>query len=110
MLFDSKMMEDVNYQIYLKWFDAFAQDFPIKKIIYVKANPETCQKRINIRNRNGEGNIPLDYLTSCHSYHERMIDKANIGNNILILNGNIDINENKEQLDIWLNDIINFIQ
>jgi deoxyadenosine/deoxycytidine kinase len=110
MLYDSNMMEDVNYQIYLKWFDAFAKDFPIKKIIYVKADPEVCQTRVNIRNRNGEEHIPIEYLSSCHNYHEKMIEKANTCNNVLILNGNIDINENKEQLDVWLNDIINFIQ
>ena len=29
MLFESGKMEDVNYQIYLKWFDTFSVDCPV---------------------------------------------------------------------------------
>ena len=36
LLYDSGKMEDVMYQIYLNWFDTFAQEFPVNKIIYVK--------------------------------------------------------------------------
>jgi deoxyadenosine/deoxycytidine kinase len=38
MLHDDNKIETINYKIYLKWFDTFANDFPIHKIIYVKKN------------------------------------------------------------------------
>ena len=30
-------------------------------------------QRVTLRDRDGENNIPLDYLSSCHGYHEKMI-------------------------------------
>jgi deoxycitidine kinase/deoxyguanosine kinase len=60
MLYDTGKIESINYQIYLNWFDTFANEFPINKIIYVKACPETCHQRISIRQRDGEDNIPIN--------------------------------------------------
>jgi deoxyadenosine/deoxycytidine kinase len=94
MLFESGKIEDVNYQIYLNWFDTFSEDFIIQKVIYVKTEPEKCFERICKRSREGEENIPLEYLKSCNKYHDDMLynNFNNINNiNKLILDGNIDI-------------------
>ena len=108
MLYDDDKIEDVNYQIYLKWFDTFAKDFPVEKIIYVKADPEICKQRITRRSRNGEDNIPLDYLKKCHDYHNSMIDS--IPGTKLFLNGNIDIYESSDDaIKKWCNEIKEFI-
>ena len=112
MLFDSGNIELINYKIYLKWFDTFADDFPVSKIIYVNTEPEICHHRIVKRSRTGESNIPLDYLQNCHKYHNNMIDINSIDcicKDQLILNGNIDIYENKEQLELWIEQINTFI-
>ena len=112
MLFDSGNIELVNYKIYLKWFDTFAEDFPVSKVIYVNTNPEICHQRIIKRSRTGESNIPLDYLQNCHKYHNNMLDKNSedcICKDQLILNGNIDIYENKEQINEWIDQINMFI-
>lgn len=112
MLYDAGKIEDINYQIYLNWFNTFAEEFPINKIIYVRADPEICYQRIGIRNRNGEDNIPIDYLKLCSEYHENMLDKSNnecVCKNQLILNGNNNIYENKNILDDWICSIENFI-
>lgn len=109
MLFDDKKIEDVNYQIYLKWFDAFAKDYPVNKIIYVKADPNICSERIEKRHRHGEESIPLEYLTKCHEYHNEMIRKYEKDYDQLILNGNIDIQNNQKQIEAWLHDILLFI-
>jgi deoxyadenosine/deoxycytidine kinase len=42
MLYDMGNIEDVEYQIYVKWFDYFASEFPISKIIYVNCAPQIC--------------------------------------------------------------------
>ena len=112
MLFDSGNIELINYKIYLKWFDTFADDFPVSKIIYVNTEPEICHQRIVKRSRTGESNIPLDYLQNCHKYHTNMLDTTSsdcVCKDQLILNGNIDIYENKEQLELWIEQINTFI-
>jgi deoxyadenosine/deoxycytidine kinase len=112
MLFDSGNIELVNYKIYLKWFDTFAEDFPVSKVIYVNTGPEICHERIVKRSRTGESNIPLDYLQNCHKYHNNMLDINSedcICKDQLVLNGNIDIHENKEQISEWIDQINIFI-
>jgi deoxyadenosine/deoxycytidine kinase len=113
MLFDSGKIEYINYQIYLNWFNTFADDFPVNKIIYVKADPEICYARISKRNRAGENNIPIEYLTSCDNYHNNMLDKSLddcVCEKQLILDGNINIYDNADILADWINRIDDFIQ
>ena len=112
MLFDSGKMEDVMYQIYLNWFDTFSSEFPVHKVIYVKADANTCYNRIAKRSRDGEENIPLAYLENCEKYHDNMLDefmRSRICTNQLILNGNVDIYQNKSQLETWISNIDRFI-
>lgn len=109
MLFESGKMEDVCYQIYLNWFDAFSKNLPINKIIYVKVDPETCHNRIKKRSREGEETISLDYLIKCSKYHDIMIDETNTNTKKIILNGNIDIYNNTNQLNDWTHEIHQFI-
>jgi deoxyadenosine/deoxycytidine kinase len=112
MLYDSGKIEDVNYQIYLNWFDTFSGEFPVHKVIYVKAAPEKCYARIAKRSREGEENIPLEYLTACSLYHDNMLDKTTdscVCDEQLILDGNIDIYENKTQVDKWIQEIEQYI-
>jgi len=92
MLYDSKMMEDVNYQIYCKWFEEFSQEIPMSKIIYIKTDPNICLERINKRNRTGEDKIELDYLNLCSKYHEDMMCELRKNNiEVIVLDGNVDI-------------------
>jgi len=112
MLYDSGKIEHVTYQIYLNWFDTFSEEFPVHKVVYVKTCPEKCHLRIMKRARDGESNIPLDYLNSCNSYHNNMLDNSSnecVCNEQLILDGNIDIYENETQLDKWIREINDFI-
>jgi len=112
MLYDTGKIEDVNYQIYLNWFDTFSSEFPVHKVIYVKADPKRCYQRIAKRSREGEENIPLDYLTSCSLYHDNMLDKSAdscVCKEQLILDGNIDIYENKTQVKKWIQEIEQYI-
>jgi deoxyadenosine/deoxycytidine kinase len=112
MLYDSKKIEEVNYKIYLSWFDTFAEEFPVHKTVYVKTSPERCHLRILKRSRDGESNIPLEYLDNCSMYHDNMLDPKLVDcacKDQLILDGNIDIYENVNQLDKWIQEIDTFI-
>lgn len=104
MLYDNGKIEDVNYQIYLKWFDTFSKDFPIEKIIYVKTDPEICHERILKRSRLGEHIIPQEYLESCNDYHDSMIALYE-DTRVLVIDGNIDIYDEPQLLESWLDQI-----
>lgn len=107
MLYEQGKIEDVNYQIYLHWFDEFANDCPVNNVIYVKTSPEKCYERIHKRARQGEEVIPLAYLASCNNYHDNFLSDSNeaIQCPKLILDGNNDIFENKNILEEWINKI-----
>jgi deoxyadenosine/deoxycytidine kinase len=112
MLYDFGKIEYINYQIYLSWFEEFSNDYPIDKVIYIKTNPEICHFRITKRSREGEDNIPLEYLDDCNLYHNNMLNISSpscVCNNQLILDGNVDIHENTNQIEEWINKIDIFI-
>jgi deoxyadenosine/deoxycytidine kinase len=112
MLYDTGKIEHVNYQIYLNCFNAFADEFTVNKVIYVRADPETCHQRISTRHRDGENNIPIDYLKSCTQYHENMLNKnlpECVCNDQLVLDGNHNIYKNENILKEWIDLIKNFI-
>ena len=73
MLYDNKKINDINFQIYLKWFDDFIRDLPVHEFIYLKTDPEKCFERIKKRARPGE-EIELNYLKSCNDYHDIMFN------------------------------------
>ena len=110
MLYDQRKIEDVCYEIYLNWFEEFINDFPINYSVYIKTDPANCYIRMNKRARDGEEVIPLSYLNECHNYHECFLDEHNkITSNKLIIDGNVDIYENKKILEEWLERINLFI-
>ena len=113
MLYDSGHIQNIDYQIYSKWFECFANDYPINKVVYVNSSPEICFSRIHERSRLGESEIPLTYLISCDDYHKNMIKtfSENEKINVMELNGdtNIKIKENEHCLHEWLSKINEFI-
>jgi len=113
MLYDSGHIQDIEYQIYSKWFECFAKDYPINKVIYVNSSPEICHERINERSRAGEEEIPFTYLTKCDEYHKNMIEYFAQNKNVSVIeldgNINIKIKENEHCLTEWLDKIDEFI-
>jgi deoxyadenosine/deoxycytidine kinase len=109
MLYDKGCIEEDEFTIYKKWYDEFISDVPIGAIVYIKASPETCLERVNIRAREGE-NIPLEYLKECNKYHDEWIDSENIPK--LVINADIDLKNNPEanlgvlqQIDTFINSL-----
>jgi len=103
MLYETGKIEKVDYQIYCKWFEVFAEDEgQVDKIIYVKVDPNICDIRIKGRGRNGESSIPLEYLSSCHEYHENMM-KIMINTEKLVVDGH-------QKISNWVDNIKTFIE
>jgi len=108
MLYDDGFINLIDYQIYMKLFESFAHEYPVHQIIYVDTTPQNCIDRIQKRSRTGETNIKLDYLINLDKYHQNMI-KSISEYKTLYLNGNLDINEKPNTINVWIWMIYNFI-
>lgn len=69
MLYNSNKIDEVEYQIYNKWFYEFISEIPPIKFVYIKTDPQIAYQRVNKRNRKGE-TIDLEYLEMCSLYHD----------------------------------------
>lgn len=106
MLYDDKKINQIEYSIYNLWFDEFLKDIPNINFIYLKTDYNIAFNRVLKRNRPGE-NISLDYLNKCNLYHEDWLNK--IKSEVLVIDGNIEINDNiiKEWINVIINELIN---
>uniref|UniRef100_A0A6C0AYK0 Deoxynucleoside kinase domain-containing protein n=1 Tax=viral metagenome TaxID=1070528 RepID=A0A6C0AYK0_9ZZZZ len=104
MLYDSGKIEDIEYSIYLRWFEEFSES-KLDGIIYVQTTPDTCVHRIEKRNRKGEESIPLEYLSECHRYHENWINSTTT--RTLFLDGQP---EQSMETAVKINDFLDFFQ
>lgn len=73
MLFDDKLMTDLEYSIYNFWFDKYANETKIDAYIYLTTDVDLSADRIKIRNREGE-NIEKSYLSRLDEYHTSWMD------------------------------------
>ena len=89
MLYNEGKIEEVNYQIYLMWFNTFYDDFPISRFIYLRTDPETAFERVKKRSREGE-TIPLEYLTACHHHHEQWLYSSKYTKDVITIDANCD--------------------
>jgi deoxyadenosine/deoxycytidine kinase len=90
MLYDNGDIEEDEYVIYNMWFDEFVRDLPVSGLIYIRADPETCMKRIHKRGREGE-TIPLEYVQKCHDYHDAWINGTMTTCKKLVIDANTEI-------------------
>ena len=89
MLYDSKQIEEDEYQIYTRWFDEFAKEVEPSCIVYFKASTEVCMSRIKKRSRAGEQDMQYEYLDKCNRYHDDwLITAPTTIIPVLILNAN----------------------
>jgi deoxyadenosine/deoxycytidine kinase/ribonuclease HI len=108
MLYDDKKIEDVEYQIYMKWFSEFLDDIPEFHYVYVKTSPNVAHTRVNKRSRTGECNIPLSYLQKCHDYHERWMETIP-PHHKLYLKGDIDTEKFPDEQEKWFGLIYQYL-
>lgn len=101
----TKMLEEdgninkLEMSAYNKWVSFFNDRFGnqlIIKHIYLQCSPEIAHSRINKRSRNGEGGIPLEYLTRLHNCHEEWLNKKT---NVLTVDVNKDFIDDVNKLN-----------
>ena len=107
MLYEDNEIEEAH-QIYQKWFEEFIEDTKIDGIIYIKASGQTCFERVKKRSRNGESNIPVEYLERCGNEHDNWIIHNYTGPK-LVLDVNTNTDEQPNERTKWLDNIVNFL-
>tara|TARA_B100000963_G_C22555870_1_gene638988 strand:- start:850 stop:1365 length:516 start_codon:yes stop_codon:yes gene_type:complete len=108
MLYDSKYISKMDYDIYKVFYETHSSFINNIILVYIQTDPVICQDRIKKRNRKGEDSIPLEYLQMCHDYHEKWIMNDNIKHK-MIINGNKNHEENKNQLNKWISKFETFL-
>ena len=108
MLYDDGKINEVEYTIYLKWFDEFQSEFPQENNIYVKTSPNISNERVIERAKFGEI-IPIEYLENCHKYHEDWLKYTN-KEKVITLDGNINTKINPGVIDNWASEIFTFLE
>ena len=96
MLANDGKLSQVEYKIYLRWFEEFTRDLPEERIFYIRTSPETAAKRVAKRGREGES-VSLEYLTRCHDYHERWINQ----HAHQVVNGDVSAGDTDELFRTW---------
>jgi deoxyadenosine/deoxycytidine kinase len=73
MLRSSGDIDELEWQLYMNWFDTFAADLPIRGVVYLTTGVSTSAERIGRRGRRGEEHIPLDYLSALDAQHKKWL-------------------------------------
>ena len=75
MLRDQGMMDKIEFDLYDRLYRHLRTSMkaPLTAIIHVDTSPAECLARIKTRNRAGESNISLDYLTDIEKYQLKWI-------------------------------------
>ena len=106
MLKDDGIIDKINYEIYIRWFDEFKNEIPINGNIYINTGIDKTIKRIEIRGRKGENSITREYLIKLKKYHDDWLSNTNM--RVLELDGNIDYETIIPPR--WFSKIMTFIQ
>ena len=75
LLVQNNYLEELDQSL-LKHFFAMVRDnegFKADVIIYLRTSPEIALTRVRSRNRQGEENVSLDYLTDLHQYYDNWL-------------------------------------
>jgi deoxyadenosine/deoxycytidine kinase len=78
MLHKDGMLDDLEWTLYLKWFNNYAANLPIKGIIHLTTSAKTSKDRIAIRGRSGEEGIDIGYLESLDNQHSHWIATSHL--------------------------------
>ena len=106
MLYDDGFINNVEMNMYLYLYNLIDNKYLPNATIYLNTKYDTCNDRIEKRNRDGESNISIEYLQKCEYYYNNMINSNKIP--ILNIDGNIS-NESDNITNQICEQIIRFI-
>lgn len=113
MLHDDGLIDDIQFQIYNKFYKEYSTEFKLDGIVYIDADAEVCYRRVSKRARDGEAGIEQAYLTKCKKYHDDWLVHNHNYTSVLRLDTNDDVeydftDENDKGVK-WLTEIESYI-
>ncbi len=78
MLRDDRKMDLLEWDLYNRWYHMLDGVATISGLVYVNTGPEICHERIKRRARDGEEDIPIEYLRNLDKYHKHWITSTNL--------------------------------
>jgi deoxyadenosine/deoxycytidine kinase len=111
-------LSNMEWEIYSKWVEFLVQQkcHPPKGFIYLQAKPDICFARMQLRNRNGEEGLKLEYMQQIHDWHEKfLISKEGLFESlqkvpVLMLDCNADFANNPKQMQVHIEKINEFLK
>ena len=98
MLYDAGDIDPLEWELYESWFNIFGKKHPVKAIIYVSTSSSTSKDRIEIRKRQGEDRIGIDYLDALDRQHHKWIQNTNIPVLTISTEISVSVEENIEKI------------
>lgn len=103
-LYEMELMDEIDFKTYRDLFDLMTSFLrPPDLLIYLQADVSTLVKQIQIRGREYETSIRLDYLQSLNEKYENWINNYNLGKKLIINVDNKDFLHNPEDLGVVIN-------
>jgi deoxyadenosine/deoxycytidine kinase len=105
-LYEMGLMEDIDFKTYRDLFDLMSSFLrPPDLLIYLQADVSTLVRQIQLRGREYENSIRIDYLQSLNEKYENWINNYNLGKKLIINVDNKDFLHNPEDLGEVINSI-----
>ena len=82
ILHEDKKMNDMEMDMYLRWYNHFTSKYPIHQIIWLNTDVDTCVERIHTRARPGEENITPMYLKRLDNAHRDWLESSHYASQV----------------------------
>ena len=103
MLHEDGKLDDLEWKLYLKWYEAYAKDLPVKGIIHLNTSATTSSDRIKIRGREGEESIELEYLEQLDAQHNKWVAETDLPCLQIHTEPGMDLKTVVGQIEEWIN-------
>jgi len=113
MLYDDGVIDEINYQVYLRIYNEFSSEYKLDGMVYIDADAAVCHERMNRRGRDSEEGVPLCYLIKCQEYHNIWL-MENKQPNMLHIDANDETNYNMNDVNDkgvkWMDEVVCFTE
>ncbi|XP_043529923.1 deoxycytidine kinase-like [Chiloscyllium plagiosum] len=117
-LYESEYINETEWIMYQDWHgwihSYFGKNIELSGIVYLRATPENCMKRLTLRGRPEERGIPMEYLEKLHVKHECWLQHRTMRLHFDYLTRvpvlTLDVNEDFKDNEAQCNDLIEKIK
>jgi deoxyadenosine/deoxycytidine kinase len=102
MLHNKGKLDDLEWNLYLRWFNAFATELPIKGILHLTTSAVTSKDRIATRGRQGEEGILLEYLADLEAQHAKWVSESDLPCLQVSSEPGMDMDAVVKKIDEWI--------